>query len=94
MMAILLLLLLQYFLSTRQAKWPGMILPALSLLLGLEYAFVFVLAVAEIQTAAGAFLLRGVLPCLILLAVYKLGRSRLQKKNRERVEKMNLQNKQ
>ena len=79
--------LLQYFLSTRQAKWPGLILPVLSLLWGLVYAF----NATEISAAAAAFLLGGGLPFILHFALYKLGRSRREKKDRDRTEKMNIQ---
>ena len=78
---------LQYFFSTREAKWPGLIFPALSLLWGLVYA----LNATTIPAAATAFLLGGGLPFVLHFALYKLGRTRLEKKNRDRIEKMNIQ---
>jgi len=79
--------LLQYFLSTREAGWPGLILPALSVLLGLVYA----LAATTLSAALTAFLIAGGLPCVLHLALYKLGRSRWEKKSRDRIDKMNIQ---
>ena len=78
---------LQYFFSTREAKWPGFILPVISILFGLVYA----LNATTIPAAAAGFLLGGGLPCVLHLAIYKLGRSRREKKNRDRIEKMNIQ---
>ncbi|MCI8652630.1 MAG: hypothetical protein HFF11_02900 [Angelakisella sp.] len=78
---------LQYFLSTRQAKWPGLIFPVLSLLWGLVNA----LNATTIPAAAAAFVLGGGLPFVLHFALYRLGRSRLEKKNRDRIEKMNIQ---
>ena len=46
---------LQYFLSTRQAKWPGLIFPVLSLLWGLVNA----LNATTIPAAAAAFVQIG-----------------------------------
>ena len=74
--------LLQYFLSTREAKWPGLILPALCLLLGLVYT---------LSATVAAFLLGGGVPCLLHMALYGAGRSRVRRRSRDRVEKMNIQ---
>ena len=78
---------LQYFFSTRQAKWPGFILPAVCVLFGAVYA----LNATTVPAAIAAFLLGGGLPVVLHFALYKLGRTRLEKKNRDRIEKMNIQ---
>lgn len=79
--------LLQYFLSTREAKWPGLVLPALCLLLGLVYT----LSATTVPAAVAAFLLGGGVPCLLHMALYGAGRSRVRRRSRDRVEKMNIQ---
>lgn len=79
--------ILQYFLSTRRAKWPGLILPALCILFGGVYA----LNGTTVPAVISGFLLGGGLPCLLHLALYRLGRSRREKKDRDHIEKMNIQ---
>lgn len=78
---------LQYYLSTRQARWPGLILPALALVMGLVYA----LNATTLPVAVAGFLLGGGIGCILHLAVYKLGRDRVARRNRDSVEKMNIQ---
>ena len=79
--------LLQYFLSTREAKWPGLVLPALCLLLGLVYTF----SATTVPAAVASFLLGGGVPCLLHMALSGAGRSRVRRRSRDRVEKMNIQ---
>lgn len=79
--------LLQIFLSTRRSKWPGLVLPGLSLVWGLLFA----VNATDLPIALTAFLLAGGVPCLIHLAIYRAGRERSRQRNRDQVEKMNIQ---
>lgn len=79
--------ILQYFLSTRETKWLGLILPVVCVIVGMIYA----LNGTTIPAAVTGFLIGGGLPCGIHLVIYKLCRSRWEKKNRDRIEKMNIQ---
>ena len=84
-------ILLQIFLSRRQSRWPGLILPALTLL----YSLVMVLNVANTGDLASALLAMGVtfllgnLPTLILLVIYAACREKYRKK--KQMEKMDIQ---
>lgn len=84
-------ILLQIFLSRRQSRWPGLILPALTLL----YSLVMVLNVANTGDLASALLAMGVtfllgnLPTLILLVIYAVCREKYRKK--KQMEKMDIQ---
>ena len=84
-------ILLQIFLSRRQSRWPGLILPALTLL----YSLVMVLTVANTGDLASALLAMGVtfllgnLPTLILLVIYAACREQYRRK--KQMERMNIQ---
>ena len=84
-------ILLQIFLSRRQSRWPGLILPALTLL----YSLVMVLNVANTGDLATALLAMGVtfllsnLPTLILLVIYAACREQYRRK--KQMERMNIQ---
>lgn len=84
-------ILLQIFLSRRQSRWPGLILPALTLL----YSLVMVLNVANTGDLASALLAMGVtfllgnLPTLILLVIYAACREQYRRK--KQMERMNIQ---
>ena len=84
-------ILLQIFLSRRQSRWPGLILPALTLL----YSLVMVLNVATTGDLASALLAMGVtfllgnLPTLILLVIYAACREQYRRK--KQMERMNIQ---
>ena len=84
-------ILLQIFLSRRQSRWPGLILPALTLL----YSLVMVLKVANTGDLATALLAMGVtfllsnLPTLILLVIYAACREQYRRK--KQMERMNIQ---
>ena len=84
-------ILLQIFLSRRQSRWPGLILPALTLL----YSLVMVLNVANTGDRATALLAMGVtfllsnLPTLILLVIYAACREQYRRK--KQMERMNIQ---
>ena len=74
--------LLQIFLSKRESKWPGLVLPAITFL----YAIVLLLNMARfvsmahpVLAALGVFLF-GNIPTLILLAIYFACRSGRKKK--------------
>lgn len=84
-------ILLQIFLSRRQSRWPGLILPALTLL----YSLVMVLNVANTGDLASALLAMGItfllgnIPTLILLVIYAACREKYRKK--KQMEKMDIQ---
>ena len=84
-------ILLQIFLSRRQSRWPGLILPALTLL----YSLVMVLSVTNTGDLATALLVMGItfllgnLPTLLLLAIYAACREKYRKK--KQMEKMDIQ---
>ena len=84
-------ILLQIFLSRRQSRWPGLILPALTLL----YSLVMVLNVANTGDLASALLAMGItfllgnIPTLILLVIYADCREKYRKK--KQMEKMDIQ---
>lgn len=74
--------LLQIFLSKREAKWPGLLLPLLTFL----YSLLMVLGVAAYdgQFPWGpilACLVTGNIPTVILLAIYFACREKLKKKS-------------
>lgn len=81
------LFFLQYWLSTRQDRWLGLILPALSFLMGVVYS----LSATTIPAAIAAFLLGGGICCAIHLLLYRVGRSRVWARQRDRLDKMNIQ---
>ena len=84
-------ILLQIFLSRRQSRWPGLILPALTLL----YSLAMVLHVANTGDLASALLAMGItfllgnLLTLILLVIYAACREKYRKK--KQMEKMDIQ---
>lgn len=63
---------LQIFLSKRESRWPGLVLPGLAFLLSLLY----VLSAADTGSVSGnillvlAVLLAGNIPTLVLLAIF------------------------
>lgn len=81
---------LQIFLSRRESRWPGLVLPGLAFLLSLLY----VLSVADTGSVSGnillvlAVLLAGNIPTLILLAVYWAAREKRRVK--AQMDKMNI----
>ena len=82
--------LLQIFLSRRESKWPGLVLPLLTFLYALLMA-----CSAEAYNggfpwgAVLASLVLGNIPTAVLLAIYCSCRER--RKRRDDVEKMNIQ---
>ena len=83
-------ILLQMFLSKRQSRWPGLVLPTITFL----YSVLMVLNVTAIESAGAAIaavlsvLIAGNIPTLILLAIYFSCRSKVRRKSE--VEKMHI----
>ena len=83
--------LLQIFLSKRESRWPGLILPLLTFLYSL------VMALSAVAYVGGgipwgpvlASLLLGNIPTVILLAIYAACREQGRKK--KAVDRMNIQ---
>ncbi len=82
-------ILLQIFLSRREGRWPGLMLPLLTFLYSLLMVF-------NVQAGDGfpwgpvlASLVLGNIPTVILLAIYAACRER--RKRKDDVDKMNIQ---
>ena len=80
---------LQIFLSRRQSRWPGLILPALTF----AYSLLMVLGVAAFNGGLPwgpilACLIFGNIPTLVLLAIYWAAREKFRVKD---LDKMNSQ---
>ncbi|QNL44704.1 hypothetical protein H8790_01215 [Oscillibacter hominis] len=84
-------ILLQVFLSRRESRWLGLILPGVSFLWSLIYLLNLRAMESPLQTALMALLtmLLSNIPTIVLLAVYFACRERRRKK--DAVEKMNIQ---
>lgn len=82
---------LQIFLSRRQSRWPGLVLPLLTFLVSLLYLFNLMDSGSTGQNILMALvtLLLGNLPTLILLAIYWAAREKLRR--RSELDKMNIQ---
>ena len=83
-------LLLQIFLSKRESKWPGLVLPVISFLWSLLYLFNLMdtgSVVRNILMAILTILLTNI-PTLVLLAIYWAVREKRRK--RSEIEKMNI----
>lgn len=99
MIAVLLILLvmlvggifLQIFLSRRESKWPGLVLPLLTALSSLlpVLNILDTGSVAQNVLLFATALLLGNIPTLVLLAIYWAGREQLKK--RAELDKMNIQ---
>jgi predicted permease len=83
-------ILLQIFLSKRESKWPGLVLPAITFL----YSVLMMLNVTAMETARAviaallsAFIM-GNIPTLILLAIYFVCREK--RYTRSEVDKMRI----
>ena len=82
--------LLQIFLSKRESKWPGLVLPTITFL----WSLLMVLNVTAMETIRAVIasvlsvLLAGNIPTLILLAIYFSCRGKRRKKSE--VEKMQI----
>ena len=86
-------ILLQIFLSRRQSRWPGLVLPGLTFL----YSILMVLSVAVYgRVGESGFpwgpvlysLILGNLPTLVLLAIYWAARERYR--TRDQMDKMKI----
>ena len=81
--------LLQIFLSKREGRWPGLILPLLSFLYSLLMACSAVAYEGGVPWGAVlASLVLGNIPTVLLLAIYAACRERPRK--RSELEKMNI----
>ena len=82
--------LLQIFLSKRESKWPGLVLPAITFL----YSLLMVLNLAALGNtqsmvvAVATILITGNIPTLVLLAIYAACRGK--RKKLSEMDKMNL----
>ena len=94
LMAFLLLIgggvILQIFLSRRQSRWPGLVLPGVTVL----YSLLMVLGVAAFNGGLPwgpilACLIFGNIPTLVLLAIYFACRGKYRR--RRALDKMNAQ---
>lgn len=83
-------ILLQIFLSKRESKWPGLVLPAISFLWSLLYLFNLMDTGSVVQNILMALLtiLIANIPTLILLAIYWAVREKRRK--RSEIDKMNI----
>ncbi len=95
LMAVLLIgtVLLQIFLSKRESKWPGLVLPIISFIFAVLQPLLMVLPP---EGVAGGFVLDtiivfllAIIPTIILLAIYFGCRERIKRK--KALEKMNIQ---
>lgn len=78
------IVLLQIFLSKRENRWLGLIIPIISFL----FSVIALLNALGFAAAISAFIISNI-PTLILLAIYIACREK-RKKNKE-IEKMNIQ---
>ena len=83
-------ILLQIFLSKRESKWPGLVLPAISFLWSLLYLFNVMDTGSVVQNILTALLtvLLSNIPTLVLLAIYWAVREKRRK--RSELDKMNI----
>ena len=86
-------IVLQVFLSKRESKWPGLVLPLIAFLFGLLYPLNMV-APSEGVTVCFIFQmilvwLLGNIPTIVLMAIYWSCRGK-QRRNKQ-LEKMNIQ---
>lgn len=83
--------LLQIFLSRRESRWPGLVLPLLTLLssLLLPLNVMDTGSVSKNILAVAVTLLAGNIPTLVLLAIYWAAREKLRV--RDQMEKMGKQ---
>ena len=83
------IVLLQIFLSKREGRWPGLILPLLTILYSLLMACSAVAYNGEIPWGAIlASLILGNIPTVILLAIYAVCREKFRKQSE--LDKMNI----
>ena len=79
---------LQVFLSRRVSRWPGLVLPGICLLYSLALCLNVAAGPGAVAAALSCLLL-GIIPTLVLLAVYAACRE--GRRRRSDVEKMNIQ---
>ena len=84
-------ILLQIFLSRREEKWPGLILPVISFLWSLLYLFGLMSrgSLLEDMLMALFTMLLTNIPTFVLLAIYFACREK--RKQRSDIDKMNIQ---
>lgn len=84
---------LQIFLSRRESKWPGLILPILTFLFSLSYPCFMILpqdgATAGFLFAVFLVWLMANIPTVVSLLIYFICRDR--KKRKKQMDKMNIQ---
>ena len=84
---------LQIFLSRRESRWPGLILPLLTFLYSLLAAFSVIVTDTmsgwEIFTVPATAFITTNIPTIVLLAVYFWCREKMRR--RRELEKMNIQ---
>ena len=84
-------ILLQIFLSKRESRWPGLVLPAITFLFSLLMVL-NLMALGGIGQVIGSILtvlITGNIPTLILLAIYFACRGRRNK--RAEMDRMNIE---
>lgn len=86
-------ILLQIYLSRRESKWPGLVLPVITFLVGLLYPLSMAVPPEGVTVS---FLIQmmvvwllGNIPTIILLAIYFDCRGK--QRRRKQLEKMNIQ---
>ena len=87
------IILLQIFLSKRESKWPGLVLPILAFLYGLLYPLNMI---APSEGVNAGFIVQmivvwllGNIPTIVFLAIYFGCRGK--QRRRKQLEKMNIQ---
>ena len=75
--------LLQIFLSRRESRWPGLVLPVLSFLYSLLFLCGMVAYDSTLATILHAFFVMVItnIPTIILLAIYRAAREKLHRKS-------------
>jgi|SRR6056297_1706159 len=84
------LAVLQVFLSLRKNKWLGLILPLLNLLFAFYASFGQMMYTGDILQVILAFLMMSV-PAAINYVIYKACREKVREKDKDELNKMNIQ---
>jgi len=87
---IVLLAALQIFLSMSKNKYLGLILPAINLLVAAFMSFGSMIYTGDIAPILAAFAV-FLIPSVINLAIYKACREKIKEKNKQEINKMNIQ---
>ncbi len=87
---IVLLAALQIFLSMSKNKYLGLIIPAINLLVAAFMSFGNMIYTGDIAPILAAFVL-FLIPAFINLAIYKACREKVKEKNKQELNKMNIQ---